>query len=86
MDTEPPVWVSLLTTACGTAAAIWGLWCTVIAFIGGTMPLIGLEVEGSFLGGIAMLLIGEPILFTLARFATMILLLPIIALTTRKAS
>jgi hypothetical protein len=48
------------------------------------MPLIGYETDGSLLGGLFMLFIGEPILFTLARFAAMILLLPVIGLTTAK--
>lgn len=61
-------------------AGIWGLWCVVIGFIGGTMPLIGIEVEGSILLGLFMLFVGEPVLS--ARFAAMALLFPIILVTT----
>ncbi|MFE6128313.1 hypothetical protein ACFQ6Q_08595 [Streptomyces sp. NPDC056437] len=52
----------------------------MIGFIGGTMPLIGIEVEGSILLGLFMLFVGEPVLS--ASFAAMALLFPIILVTT----
>lgn len=33
-------------------AVVFSTWCTVIAFIGGTFPLTGVQTEGSFLLGV----------------------------------
>lgn len=81
---EPPGWVSALTMLLGLTAGVWGLWCVVIGFVGGTMPLIGIEVEGSVILGLFMLFIGEPILLTVAYWASMAVMLPIILVTTRR--
>src|SRR4051812_30688122 len=62
---QPSAWIQLLTMLFAAATGIWGLRCTVIALIGGTMPLIGIQTEGSFLGFAFMLLIGEPIVITI---------------------
>lgn len=83
---EPPAWVGVLVVLTALASQAWGLWCTVIAFVGGTMPIIGVEVEnGSLIGGLAMLLIGMPILLGIARLAAMVVLVPLVMLTTRLA-
>lgn len=83
MERKVPAWVSGLAILTGTAAALWGLWCTVIGFIGGTMPLVGLHVDGGLGTGLLMLIVGEPILMTVAYWASMIVLLPLAALTAR---
>ncbi|MDX2819242.1 hypothetical protein PV410_43145 [Streptomyces sp. PA03-5A] len=82
---EPPAWIQLLTVLAATATGIWGLWCTVIAFIGGTMPILGIQTEGSIIGGVLMLFFGEPIVITLGYWASMIVLLPLVLITARKS-
>ncbi|MFD4583188.1 hypothetical protein [Streptomyces sp. NPDC058434] len=83
-DGESPGWVAALTILFSLASGLWGLWCVVIGFVGGTMPLIGIEVDGSVILGLFMLLIGEPILLTMAYLVSMAVMLPIILVTTRR--
>jgi hypothetical protein len=83
-DRDLPGWARVMTTLLAVAAGLWGLWCVVVGFVGGTMPLIGIEVEGSIFLGLFMLFIGEPILLAVARFVAMILMVPIIMVTTRR--
>lgn len=68
------------------AAGIWGLWCTVIGFVGGTMPIIGYETEGSLGLGLFMLFIGEPVLLTVAYWVTMLVLMPLAMIFSRRAA
>lgn len=79
-NNDVPGWVLALGMLLSAAAGVWGLWCTVIGFIGGTMPIIGIEVGGDLLLGVFMLVLGEPILMTLAYWAFMIVMLPILLL------
>lgn len=74
---EVPGWASALGILFGLAAGAWGLWCVVIGFIGGTMPLIGIDVEGSLLLGLFMLFVGEPLLMTVAYWAFLAVMVPI---------
>jgi hypothetical protein len=69
----------------GAAIGIFGLWCTVIAFIGGTLPLLDVHLNGGLLPGLIFLFIGEPLVTTLAYWAVMIVLLPLAALTARSS-
>ncbi|MFI9004933.1 hypothetical protein [Streptomyces sp. NPDC053541] len=85
-DREPPAWVAALTVLLAAAVGVWGLWCVVIGFVGGTMPLIGVEVDGSVLLGLFMLFVGEPILLAVARLAATALVLPIVLVTTKRPS
>jgi hypothetical protein len=84
---ELPPWGQVLTIALGATAGIWGLWCTAIALIGGTMPLIGIHVaNGSVISFVLMLFIGDPLLMTIAYWVSMLILLPIILPTTRRSA
>lgn len=74
---ELPDWFGGLVGVTAALAGLWGLWCTVIAFVGGTMPLLGIQVDGSIVGGLLMLFIGEPILMTVSYWAAMLVLTPI---------
>ena len=42
---------SAIGAVCGLATGIFSLWCTVIAFKGGTLPLIGVELQGGVAAG-----------------------------------
>lgn len=79
MDDDTPVVVQAASGALALAAAVWLTWCTVIAFIGGTMPLIGVETEGGVGYGLLWVFVFDPIAMTVAYWASMILLLPIMA-------
>jgi hypothetical protein len=83
---ELPAWVQVLTIALGATAGIWGLWCTVIELIGGTMPLVGIHVHnGSVINFLLMLFIGAPLLMTIAYRVSMLILLPIVVTPRRSA-
>jgi len=43
---------------------IYGLWATVIAFIGGTLPIVGISLRDGLGTGLFWLFIVEPILMT----------------------
>lgn len=82
---DPPGWLQVLIMLTATAASLWGLWCVVIGFTGGTLPLLGIHIDGGLITGALMLFIGEPILATLAYWAAGLVFLPLIHLTTRSA-
>ncbi len=69
--------VQVLTVLLAVAAGVWATWCTIIAFIGGTMPLIGVETDGGLGTGLLCLVILEPIAITVAYWFSMLLLLPL---------
>lgn len=74
-----------LVALSAVAAGIWGLWCTIIGFVGGTMPIIGYETEGSLGLGLFMLFIGEPVLLTVAYWVSMLVLMPVAMIFSRRA-
>jgi hypothetical protein len=83
---ELPVWVQVLVLVLGATAGVWGLWCTVIELIGGTMPLVGIQVHnGSVINFLLMLFIGAPLLMTIAYRVSMLILLPIVVTPRRSA-
>ncbi|MFJ2726347.1 hypothetical protein [Streptomyces collinus] len=79
---EMPGWVSALGILLGLAAGVWGLWCVWIGFVGGTMPLLGIHVEGGLLLGLLMLVVGEPLLMTVAYWVFLAVMLPIFLVAT----
>lgn len=85
---QPPGWVSVLGFIGSAAAGIWGMWCVVVAFVGGTMPIIGIQTEGSVVFGLLMFFIGEPVLMTLAYWVFtavfMVVALPATLLASRR--
>lgn len=66
--------VAVLT---GLASAALSLWMTVIAFVGGTMPIIGLETEGGLVFGLFWLMIIEPIVLTVCYWISMLVAVPV---------
>ncbi|MEV6777078.1 hypothetical protein [Streptomyces syringium] len=63
------------------AVALWGLWCSVVGFTGGTLPLVGLKTAGSPLVGLGFLVV---VTSTLARTAFWISLAPLLLVTKRR--
>jgi hypothetical protein len=81
---DMPLPLQILAVVLGLATAVWITWCTVIAFIGGTMPIIGWEVDGGIGFGLLFLFIIEPILLTLAYWAVLLVMLPLMFLFGRR--
>ena len=63
-DDDLPGPARAVAAVAGMATAIWATWCTVIAFIGGTMPVLGWKVSGGLGEGLVWLFLVEPILVT----------------------
>lgn len=71
-------------TYLGIAAAIvLSTWTTVIAFVGGTMPIVGWETDGGLVTGLLWLVFVDPIVMTLCYWATLILAIPLALLFNR---
>ena len=85
-DREQPGWLMGLVVLSAVAAGVWGLWCTIVAFVGGTMPIIGYETEGSLGLGLFMLFVGEPLLLTVAYWVSMLVFLPLAMVFSRKST
>ena len=82
---ETAPWVSGLTFIVGAVVGLWGFWCVVIGFIGGTMPIIGIETQGSLGLGLFMLFFGEPILMTVVYWIGLLLLMLVGMIFSRKS-
>ena len=63
-DDDLPGPARVVAAFAGLATAVWATWCTVIAFIGGTMPVLGWKVSGGLGEGLVWLFLVEPILVT----------------------
>lgn len=49
---------------------VLSLWCTFIAFAGGTYPIIGRETDGSVVEGLVVFFIADPIIMMVAYWVT----------------
>ena len=81
-DVHPLIGVIALLSAIGSA--VLSLWVTYIAFAGGTVPLLGWEVEGSPVWGVLTLMFGSPIITTLGYWAGLLIILPFQAIFGRR--
>lgn len=85
-DQETPAWLDGLIFVLVAAITIWALWATVIGFIGGTIPLTGIHIDGGLIPGLLMLFIGVPIMTTVARLVCMAALVPLFMIFARRTS
>ena len=60
--------------------ALYGLWATVIAFVGGSLPIIGIRLPGGLISGLLWLFIADPILMTVGYWVGIVVILPVHAL------
>ena len=67
------------------ASVILTTWCTVIAFKGGTLPLIGIELKGGVGNGLVWLFIIDPIALTVCYWFSMLLILLTAPLSTGRS-
>ena len=50
---------------------------TVVAFLGGTIPILGWTLEGGFIPGLLWIFIGDPIIMTIGYWVAMIVSVPV---------
>lgn len=84
VDTSLHPLVKILASLSGVATALWVTWCTVIAFVGGTMLILGWETDGGIGFGLLRLFVLEPLAITVAYWITALVLVPIALLVGRK--
>src|SRR5215211_2097074 len=63
----------------GLASAVYATWCTVIAFVGGRLPIVGIELDGSFGLGILWVIVFDPIVVTVCYWVSLLPMTPFIA-------
>jgi hypothetical protein len=81
---EMPLPARLVTYVGIAAAIVLSFWTTIIAFVGGTMPIIGWETDGGLVTGVVWLMFVDPILMTVCYWATMIVAVPLALLFNRE--
>jgi hypothetical protein len=63
-------------TVYAVAVVILTSWWTVLAFIGGTAPVLGWELEGGLGPGLVWLFVVDPVLLTVAYWIGLVIVLP----------
>ena len=64
----------------GIASGLYGLYCSVVAFVGGTIWPFGWELEGSFVAGVIWVFLIAPLIMTLFYWLTMLFVMPLLAI------
>jgi hypothetical protein len=59
------------------ASSLYMVWATIIAFIGGRIPIFGFEMRGGIISGLIWVFILDPIIMTIMYWISMIIVLPI---------
>ena len=62
------------------AGSLWVLYCTLLAFIGGTVWPFGWELGGSFVAGVIWVFLISPLIMTLFYWLTMLFVMPLLAI------
>jgi LppP/LprE lipoprotein len=75
-----------VATLTGLASAVYATWCTVIAFIGGRLPIIGIEIDGSFGLGILWVIVIDPIVVTVCYWLSLVVMMPFAAVAGARQS
>lgn len=76
--------VKFIAIAGAITSSVFGLWCVGIAFIGGTLPLIGWELDGGLFTGLLFLFFVEPIIVTIGYWLAMVIALPLQMVINRR--
>ena len=71
--------VGLFIGVMAVAASLYGLYCTWIAFFGGTIQPLGWELEGSVSTGLLWFFILTPLIATVVYWMTMLIAMPLAA-------
>ena len=75
--------VKFFAIASAIASSLFGLWCVGIAFIGGTIPIVGWKLDGGVFTGLLFLFFIEPIIVTIGYWLAMLIALPLQFLLSR---
>lgn len=78
MDEELPLPAKVVGALGVATAVVLSTWMTIIAFVGGRMPLIGWETDGGIGTGLVWLLVVDPFVITVVYWATMLLVVPLV--------
>lgn len=57
------------------SATVYSLWFTVIAFVGGRVPLLGWKLSGGFISGLFWSFLGDLVIFTVAHWIVLLITL-----------
>jgi len=82
-DDAHPI-VKILVAITAIATGIFSLWCTVIAFTGGRLPLLGWHIDGGVGMGLLWLFLIDPIVITVGYWVSMLVVMPIALLFSRR--
>jgi len=83
VDDEMHLITKVIMTVLGIAALVLTTWMSFIAFVGGTMPVLGWETEGGFGYGIFWIIVVDPIVLTVALWVSLLISAPFIILFER---
>lgn len=86
MDDDLHPIAKVLVTITAVATGIFALWCTVIAFTGGTLPLLGWNMDGGVGAGLLWLFVIDPIVTAVGYWLSMLIVMPIALLLSRRQS
>lgn len=84
MDDQLHPLAQVVAVLTAVASGAFSLWCTVIAFTGGRLPLVGVYLEGGVVSGLLWLFIVDPIIVTVCYWVSMAIVVPIAAALSRK--
>ena len=83
MDDELHPVVSAIAVVTAIGSGVFASVVTWVAFRGGTVPLVGWELEGNVVQGMVALAIGFPLISTVGYWLGVVLALPLQWLLTR---
>ena len=72
----------LLVAVMGAAVFVYDAWCTIIAFVGGTIPFIGIKLGGGLFSGLLWLFILDPIVITAIYWIVLAVITPLAAIVS----
>ena len=72
--------VRVITVASAVLTLALTTWMTVVAFVGGTMPVVGWETDGGIVVGLLWLVFVDPIVVSACWLLTTVVVVPILAL------
>ena len=72
--------VRVITVASAVLTLALTTWMTVVAFVGGTMPVVGWETDGGIVVGLLWLVFVDPIVVSASWLLTTVVVVPILAL------
>ena len=81
-DQVPQILQIMVAVPLAVVLAIWTIWISITAFIGGQAPWFFVDFSGvNVIRGILWLIIVDPIVVTVAYWIFMLVLLPVVALS-----